>query len=244
MPVTASYALRGELCTYYGGESILHKHAVYSEFRQIASADEMSYFTFATVRNPLDVVVSRYCKLKSDHKGVFSDPLAAQRLQVDYHDYIKYKFIHDTNATFEMFFLKYYSHRPYGDMIDLESTNLDFVIRYERLQEDFAEVLRLLGLKQVRSIPVINKTLQKRDDWQEYYKPDLIPHAKRTFGPFMKKWGYHFPPSWGNSQVTLFTKIQFHFLNFMRAQYHRHLRYNNKIHARTIRRLRARLLNF
>ena len=74
IPLTASYAIRHELCEYYGGVPILHKHASFPDFLQIAAPHERDYFVFATVRNPLDETVSRYCKLRCDHKGTFSDP--------------------------------------------------------------------------------------------------------------------------------------------------------------------------
>jgi hypothetical protein len=32
IPLTASWAISQELCRYYGGASILHKHATYVEF--------------------------------------------------------------------------------------------------------------------------------------------------------------------------------------------------------------------
>lgn len=35
-PLTASWAIRHELCTMYGGEPILRKHAFYAELRRIA----------------------------------------------------------------------------------------------------------------------------------------------------------------------------------------------------------------
>ena len=73
IPLTGSWAIRKELCEFYGGQQILHKHATYHEFQQSATDDEQAYFVFATVRNPLDSMVSAFYKYKSDHKGVFSD---------------------------------------------------------------------------------------------------------------------------------------------------------------------------
>ena len=62
---TASSAVAAELCENYAGEMILKKHSTIAEFRRQATEDEKSYFTFAGVRNPLDVAVSRYEELES-----------------------------------------------------------------------------------------------------------------------------------------------------------------------------------
>ena len=66
IPLTASWAIQLELCQFYGGAPILHKHATYAEFRNIASEEELNYLVFATVRNPLDKIVSRYHKIVND----------------------------------------------------------------------------------------------------------------------------------------------------------------------------------
>jgi len=58
----------------YEGQPILYKHATYPEFLRVATDDEKTYFAFSTIRNPLDQAVSRFFKLKTDHKGQFSDP--------------------------------------------------------------------------------------------------------------------------------------------------------------------------
>ena len=50
IPLTGSWAIHNELVENYGGQAILHKHATYEEFARQASADELAYFAFATVR--------------------------------------------------------------------------------------------------------------------------------------------------------------------------------------------------
>jgi hypothetical protein len=57
---TASSAMAEELCLNYDGEMILEKHSGIDQFLSQATDDEKSYFSFSSVRNPLDVAVSRY----------------------------------------------------------------------------------------------------------------------------------------------------------------------------------------
>lgn len=240
-PLTASWAIRNELCEYYGGEPILHKHAAYPEFRKVATREEKSYFVFATVRNPLDKLVSRYFKLKTDHRGAFSDLRSLKSLQVDHSDLERFRFIKNSDATFESFFSKY-CKRPYSDLVDISSDKFDFVIRYERLQEEFAQVLNFLQIEQVRAIPLSNKTEGKKSEWTSYYTLSLVEQAKKVCGPFMQKWGYEFPPGWGSWQASWHSYIGFRLAVAIRSIYSLHFRYNDGAFARVVRRLRASLV--
>jgi hypothetical protein len=240
IPLTASWAIRQELCRYYGGASILHKHATYPEFNRIAAPEEMTYFVFASVRNPLDTIVSRYVKLVNDHKGTFSDPKSVNQLVADYSDVRKYKFIKNMDANFETYFRKYFKI-PFSDMVDLSGDHLDFVIRFEDLQQDFSRLLHELNIRQVRPIPTVNKTRGKDKSFDSYYSPELVDRAKRICGPFMRKWGYEFPPGWDGHKPTFIDQAEYAIFNKLRYFYMIYLRYNDANYARALRRLRARL---
>jgi hypothetical protein len=241
IPLTASWAIRHELLDCYDGETILHKHASYPEFDRIASPDEKNFFTFAAIRNPLDTAVSNYFKLKTNHKGAFTDPQALELDLVDKSDIEKYRFIQEKDADFDAFFIRYF-RRPYANMIDNSAPNLDYVIRYEDLQAGFSEVLRLLNLAQVRPIPVMNKTQIREDDWQTYYGPPSIESAKRNFGPFMRRWEYSFPPEWGQVEISPLDEFRYKALAQARKLYLTQIRYNSGIIGRSIRSARAVLI--
>lgn len=241
IPLTGSWAIHRELCDHYGGEPILHKHATYPEFRRsphAVTADE--YFVFATVRHPLDKAVSQYCKLKDDHKQAFSRSDAIETYKADYTDLHVYKFIHETDASFAAYFRRFY-RLPFSDMIDLSAPHLDYVIRFEALQDGFSQVLKRLNIEQVRPVPVRNKTKGKRRAWQEYYTPDIIPQARRIFGPLMQNWGYDFPSGWGSLRISHTGKLSYYLLRRLKYLYFLHLRYNNTPAATILRRLRAQV---
>lgn len=241
IPLTGSWAIHRELCDHYDGVPILHKHATYPEFRRSTYAhDARDYFIFATVRNPLDKVVSQYCKLKVDHKEAFSRPDAIETLKADYADLKVYKYLRETDASFAAYFRRYF-RLPFSDMIDLSAPHLDFVIRFESLQSDFSEVLKRLNIEQERPVPVRNRTKGKREAWQEYYTPDIIPRVQRVFGPLMQTWGYDFPAGWGQLRVSWRAKLAYRLLRRLKYFYFIHLRYNNTRAAATLRRLRAQI---
>jgi hypothetical protein len=241
IPLTGSYSIRHELCSYYDGSPILHKHATYPDFRKMATAEERDYFVFATVRNPLDKLVSRYFKYRMDHKGAFSNPESPRTLVADYSDLRKYEIIKGSDLGFDDYFRRY-CKRPYGDLIDLSGDHLDYVIRFERLQEDFSHVLRLLEIEQVRPVPHSNKTRGRRANWESYYTPDIIEQAKRVCGPYMRKWNYEFPSHWGKFRFSWTRQAQYNALTFLRSIYLIHFRYSNRAIARVVRSLRAHFI--
>lgn len=242
IPLTASWAIRNELCDHYDGTPILHKHASLPEFCKIASEKERGYFVFATVRNPLDEVVSRYFKLKRDYKQLFSRPDAVKENLSDYSDLERYRFVHENDASFADYFCKYHQ-RTFSGMIDLSYGGLDFVIHFERLQEDFAEALGEIGLEPMRPIPQSNKTPERDSRWQQYYTAELVPQAQRVFGPFMTRWGYNMPTSWGDYRHRRWDEMQYRLVCLLRYYYFIHFRYSNARAAQAVRILRAKLLD-
>lgn len=240
VPLTASWAIRYELCRHYGGTPILHKHATYPEFCRRATAAERQYFVFGTVRNPMDEVVSRYFRLVSDHKGVFSDPGRGRSLEAEPVDRQRYDFVRSRRADFDTFFLRYH-RRAFGSLIDIDSDRYDAVIRYESLQADFSHVLRRLGIREVGPVPVTNATSGKPKDWASFYSERTRARAQRVFGPFMRKWGYEFPQDWPAWEPLSRHELEFRLLCWLRTVYMSRVRYDRGFAADALRRLRARL---
>jgi hypothetical protein len=241
IPETASWAIRKELCKNYNGEPTLHKHASYIEYCRNASKNHLAYFVFATVRNPLDCLVSRYIKLKFPKVSGSTTELIDE-LIADYSDFKKHQDVHKNNLSFGQYFQKYHK-RPISEMIDFSADRLDYVIRYENLQDDFSKVLKMLKIDQVGIIPVLNKSKGKNKPYLDYYEPEIVAQAKHVCGPFMKKWGYDFPNNWGSSGVTFFDEIQYVLLTYLKKIYMTNIRYNNAPYSKAIRRLYAKLFS-
>jgi len=225
LPRTGSSAIRRELCEHYDGVPILHKHATYYEFLKIANAEEKRYFVFAGIRNPLDDAVSLYFKRKNDHHGQWTKrakPIRDRRL-FDHVGMIEFNFIKNTDADFPTYFKRFYKI-PYNNWSELSHRKFDFIIRFEHLQEDFAKMLKLIGIEQKRPLPVRNKTAGRDRNFLSYYTPEIIPRAKRVFGPYMKQWGYEFPPEWGETSVPWWNQAEFEAFNLVRHCYWRYLR--------------------
>lgn len=226
LPLTGSTAISHELRLNYDGQPILKKHSTYQDFLKTASSEEKEYFVFSCIRNPLDSAVSLYFKYLTDHKHKFTDPkrLQKQRGLVSYLSRRTFQFVRETQPDFAAYFKRTY-RTPYNNWSSLSHRDFDFVIRFEHLQDDFAQSLRRMGLEPKRPLPQVNSTAKKNRDWVTYYTPDAIGHAKWVFGPFMQEWGYEFPPEWGDAKISRWEQWQFNLLNVFRTLYWRHLRF-------------------
>jgi hypothetical protein len=110
---------------------------------------------------------------------------------------------------------------PYTNDVSLSAAHIDFLVRYENLQTDFADALKQIGIEQKRALPSVNTTKQKTL-YLDYYTPNIIGRAKRVFGPFMQEWGYEMPPAWGDVSISPFDKGFYRAVNFAKNIYWRY----------------------
>lgn len=228
LPLTGTTAIGTELRRNYGGVPVLKKHSTYETFRRQASAAEKDYFVFSCIRHPMDVAVSHYFKLRTDHFD-FEDPdriksrswlnrLIYRRLYLE-----QFRFIRDNDASFADYFLEYY-RRPYSNWSVLSHKDMDYVIRFENLQDDFNTALKKMGIQPVRDMPTHNKTRTRDKSFADYYTDDCIPRAKAVFKCFMAEWGYEFPQGYGAVDVSASDRLQYNLLNFIRKIYWKRLK--------------------
>jgi hypothetical protein len=225
LPRTGSTAISRELVQNYDGIRILWKHATYLDFLKVAKPAEKDYFVFSGIRNPLDDAVSRYFKIKTDHRQRFTDPVKIQRrknLSERLESFI-FQDLHKSDADFESFFLKYYFF-PYNNWASMGRKYYDYVIRFENIEEDFNTALGLIGIEPKRTLPIRNATTKRKREFASYYSPKAIRRARWVFGPFMKQWGYEFPVEWGEVSLPWLQNLEYQFFNLFRGFYWRYLR--------------------
>lgn len=224
---TGSTAISAELCELYDGRKILNKHSYYHEFLKIATEEEKKYFVFVGCRNPMDMVVSGYLKLKTDHLGRYSDPKQWRRNggTITDKNLKVYNDIKKNQLTFKQYLKKYYK-LPYSNTSIINNKDADYIIRFENMQEDFRKVLNKLHVEQIREIPVKNKTKDKEDFWK-YYTKDIQPYALYVFGPIMKKFGYKFPDDWSNKNSGIVSDFLFDISVFAKQIYWRNAKNNS-----------------
>lgn len=229
LPLTGSTAISRELRENYGGENILFKHATYEDFLRIAEPRERQYFVFSGIRNPLDKAVSYYFKYKTDHQNQFSEQRrdkgkrAITFIAEHFWRNARYTFVSEGRATFPEFFKSFYRY-PYSDWSVVSHKKFDDIIRFENLQDDFRRSLERAGASMVRPLPMRNKTADKDDDFLSYYTPEIVPLAKKVFGPYMKFWGYEFPTNWGENRPSLTAQVKYNIFTYPKIVYWKYLR--------------------
>ena len=229
VPHTGSVAIAAELRANYAGVEILRKHATYRDFLRQASADERTYFAFAAIRNPLDLTVSRYFKLKLKNRPAeFLDPawVAKHGSIVQKRDLRIDRWIERNSASFERFLLRWY-RVPFDSWISIERSGYDRVLRFENLAADFEATLRQIGVEPVRALPQANVTPGRDRDWRVYYTPAARRRAGWVFGPFMAEWRYTFPPEWGDMHMPRWATLYMRVARLFRSVYWNYLRFRD-----------------
>jgi hypothetical protein len=195
LPWTGSTAISRELRQHYAGRHVLRKHSNYREYLKYASPEQRRYFVFSGIRNPLDSLVSIYVKFVTDHRENYSRDV----YWLSRRDKRQYRWVQENDPTFAEFFLRFYRF-PMENWSSLDHHRFDYVYKLENVQEDFAEILRRIGLPQVGPLPVVHPTTGK-SSWQDYYGPETYRRALFVCGPLMERWGYEFPEEWSLGSV-------------------------------------------
>ena len=138
-------------------------------------------FKFAFVRNPWDLQVSSYHHIQRERphllKGI-KDFEAFLRWKLD--PARPYQYIIDTSIELQSEYL-----------IDLNGNIIvDFIGRYERLEEDFQEACDRIGIK----APKLPHRRQAKDRtaYQEYYTDEAVELIARHFRRDVEMFGYSF----------------------------------------------------
>lgn len=213
IPHTGSHSISHELTELYGGKAIIRKHGNVSQFLKNAARDEKRYFKFATVRNPLDYMVTSYQKLKNNHKGQFTNPdkLIKNGGHITKTHLAQFEFVHNQNGSFKGYLERFYDSL-YNNWFLVGNHHLNYVMKFENLQGEFAHVLKMIGVEQTRSLPHINPTANKKS-YKDYYDESLKEIVLKNFGPFMQKWSYELPNGWGWDEIPLSSKLRFSLLD-------------------------------
>lgn len=225
LPFSASSAISKELHLEYEGEPLLRKHSLYHEFKKVATKEEQEYFVFAVLRNPMEIAITVYEKMKANAKGNFTNPklFAENGGHITKKHRARFNFIHKNNASFQQYFLRFFT-KPYDNLSSMTLDNCDFVIRYENIAEDYFSALKRAGIETPKPLPVANKTAGKKQDILGYYTDDIKEKSIAIFGPFIEKYNYSFPVEWEGVKIPLKSKIQFWILGILRKLNHKYFK--------------------
>ena len=217
LPFSASSAISKELHLEYDGEPYLRKHSLYHDFKNVATKSELKYFVFAVLRNPLEIAVTVYEKMKENAKGNFTNPelFSENGGHITKQHRERFNYIKDNKSSFQQYFKNFYKN-PYDNLSSLTIDSCDFVIRYENIAEDYLLSLKNAGISNPKPLPAANKTVGKNNDLSTYYTNDIKEISIAVFGPFLEKYNYSFPEEWGAVKTPLKSKLEFLVLGVLR----------------------------
>ena len=137
-------------------------------------------FSFAIVRNPWDKVASHYYyRIKTNQTGLGTDPL-------DFSTWVGLAY----GQQDPRFYDKPKMFMPQADWISDQSGRrmVEFVGRFERLQEDFDTICRRIGIE--AELP--HEKASANRDYRRAYTPEAAEVVARHFARDIKDFGYTF----------------------------------------------------
>jgi hypothetical protein len=132
-------------------------------------------FTFAFVRNPWDRCVSnwKYLLSKREFKQYLNKARSAIKKKQPFHDR-----------------LRWHALPQFRHLVDDNGEYLvDFVGRFENMEQDFAYICSQLGVENIQ-LPHVNKT--KHDHYSKYYDQELIDRVVELYIEDIEFFGYDF----------------------------------------------------
>jgi len=139
-------------------------------------------FKFAFVRNPWDLQVSSYHHLRRERPHLVGDRDFEAFLRYKLDPQRPYQYHIDTSIDLQTDYL-----------IDLHGNLLvDFIGRFERLEDDFREICRRIGIPS----PELAHKRQATDrkDYRSYYTPETTALVAEHFRPDIDRLNYRFDP--------------------------------------------------
>ncbi len=141
-------------------------------------------FKFGFVRNPWDLQVSSFHHIRRER------PQYMNGID-DFNEFMRYKF--DPQRPYQ-FHIDTSLELQSDYFVDLRGNLMtDFIGRYERLAEDFNEVIRRLDLP-VKALPHKRKATDRDRDYRRYYSDDTAEAVARHFARDIELFGYSFDP--------------------------------------------------
>lgn len=144
-----------------------------------------SYYKFSIARNPWDKVVSEFFWDKRQ------DPALHPRKRFYHYLGVPFDELAHTRKLFSAFVRNYRNTNDRFYLIDAELC-VDFVIRYERLAEDFAQVCERIGVT-VPSLPSLKAGIRKeKRHYSDYYDDESAARVAECHGNDIRLFGYRF----------------------------------------------------
>jgi len=172
------------------------KHTTIKQLREHEIVPEetlQAFFKFVTVRNPFDSLVSAWSKKVHDYSHLLDDPDSWVHKSPNYAEGLR----RAVGSTFAEWIAEQYDHKFKSGRGASMNRNfirdVDHVLRYETLEEDFREVAGHLDMGADIEIPRSNVTKGRRQkDYRSYYDEKTREIVASVFREEIDTLGYEF----------------------------------------------------
>jgi hypothetical protein len=181
------------------------RHGTMSQLRNAGlMTDDLaaSLFKFTTVRNPFDLLVTRYVRLRAQARKVTDPAFVLNRVP----GIVNAIEVAHESPTFGDWVERLYAvhgirrrmRRPLSRFVGPQglfgryTKDADYVMRFERLQSDFDTVTKRLGIQDRVEIPRQNVTPERDADYHAYYTPRARRIVEAVFRPELERFGHEF----------------------------------------------------
>ncbi|MGH2663996.1 MAG: sulfotransferase family 2 domain-containing protein [Actinomycetota bacterium] len=184
---------------------VSHKHAPLGQllsYGLLTREQAATMFTFSSVRNPFDALVSQYLRLRTKWKEQLKDPSSfvhRQKLmygrirlatELSFPDWVEEKLLmRGLKQRIRHGFRRYRSPRH---MFARYVKGSDYIMRFECLQDDFNEALRRIGIAKSIEIPRLNVSEGRDSDYRTYYTSRARAIVEDVYAPDLLRFGYRF----------------------------------------------------
>jgi hypothetical protein len=141
-------------------------------------------FKFAFVRNPWDLQVSSFHHIRRERPRYLGG-------HEEFADFLRWKL--DPQRPYQ-YHVDTSIEQQTDYLVDLHGeVVVDFIGRYERLPEDFAEVCRRIGIR-APALPHRRRAEDRDQDYRSYYTDETAGLVARHFARDIETLGYRFEP--------------------------------------------------
>ena len=212
-PRTGCTAIATLLNEQFGGEQlpsqdILHSDGTFDVPKKHCNVPQLlsrklipedyssTVYTFTSVRNPFDSLASMYVKKREKYQPLLADTSSWIYRVRGYVEDMHFCRTHSFEEWLQHHYHVGWSERLLGrgqrSLSEKYTRGVHRVLRFERLQSDFEQVMRSVGITRDVTIPKINSTQTRRESYQSYYTPAARKLVESVFKPDLQKYGYSF----------------------------------------------------
>lgn len=170
---------------------VRRKHCTLAELRahQLVTPDEAErWVKFTTVRNPFEVELSRYVKRRVRFQALLE---VDSRIRRDPRIVDEVRFC--AEHTFEEWLERLHGARTTEKRGYFRfAEGVDVVMRHERLDQDFQQVLERVGVKEEIRIPRFHETEGKPSHYRDHYTPRARALVEKAYRSALEAFEYQF----------------------------------------------------